>query len=136
MAQRTLHRLQVELVVALWGRVVAYRRVRDHEGGHVGGGWNDVLGALTELQVEELAERLGWLNLFDPWVPSLRYSLDLARCEHRQLAAMLLNLAMGEQEAGLARERATMTAAELTANAADGVTHATAWLSPTLDGRP
>jgi len=81
--------VQVEAVVALWGRVVAPCR----------GSWGAVLARLGDVQAEEVVERVGWLNLLDPCAPELRYAIDLGRWDNRVAAAALLELAMVEEAA-------------------------------------
>ncbi|EQC34531.1 hypothetical protein SDRG_07859 [Saprolegnia diclina VS20] len=51
---------------------------------------------LTERELAELIFRYGWLNLWSPLVPDIYYELDMAIYEQREVAKMLVALALAE----------------------------------------
>ena len=85
MFPQSLPGLRVELVVALFSRVV------DPPGMH------RVLFALSLPERKQLRHRMGWLNLWDPMMPDGRYVLDLSVWEERVVAHALTQLAVSGQ---------------------------------------
>ena len=70
--------------------VIFFCRLVDEENMHL------ALGELIEAEKEALMHRLGALNLFNPFKPDGRYTLDLAQHDTHLLATILIKLAIGE----------------------------------------
>ena len=90
-AQSLRHKLcpHVDIVTALFSRLLDAQSE-----------FHRVLQALEAEQVNDVANRLGWLHIFDPLHPDMqhRYRLDLSQWDHRVLVRMLLELALAEGE--------------------------------------
>ncbi|OQR85469.1 hypothetical protein ACHHYP_11797 [Achlya hypogyna] len=55
-----------------------------------------IFAILSEREIAELIFRYGWLNIWTPLVPDIYYELDMAIYEQREVAQMLVHLALNE----------------------------------------
>ncbi|OQS04567.1 hypothetical protein THRCLA_03203 [Thraustotheca clavata] len=55
-----------------------------------------IFSILSEREIAELIFRYGWLNLWSPLVPDIYYELDMSIYEQREVAKMLVHLALNE----------------------------------------
>ena len=51
---------------------------------------------VTNDEVAQLLYRLGWLNFWCPLIPDIYYELDMSIYEQREMAKMLVRLALDE----------------------------------------
>ncbi|KAF0728468.1 hypothetical protein AaE_009443 [Aphanomyces astaci] len=58
--------------------------------------FQQVLPLLTDDEVAQLLYRVGWLHVWSPLVPDLYYELDLSMYEQREVAKILVQLALNE----------------------------------------
>ncbi|ETW04644.1 hypothetical protein, variant 1 [Aphanomyces invadans] len=58
--------------------------------------FQQVFPLLTDDEIAQLLYRVGWLHVWSPLVPDIYYELDLAIYEQREVAKMLVQLALSE----------------------------------------
>ncbi|KAF0719347.1 Aste57867_1107 [Aphanomyces stellatus] len=58
--------------------------------------FTQIFASLTDAEVAQVIYRLGWLNLWSPLIPEMYYELDLTIYEQREVAKVLVQLAMDE----------------------------------------
>ena len=75
---------QVAVIVALFSRLVDLENL------------DDVLRLMPRFVINEVVSRLGWLNIFSPLKPSMRYEISLVHLDARRFTHVLLGLAAAE----------------------------------------
>jgi hypothetical protein len=82
-----IHKLKIEMIVAMFARLVDVEHFS----------WS-IMHSLSKLELNQVVQRLGWLNVFDPYHPQGEYNLNLEKAEHRKLASMLCRLVQHEED--------------------------------------
>ena len=79
---------QVAVIVALFSRLVDLENL------------DDVLRLMPRAVINEVVSRLGWLNIFSPLKPSMRYEISLQHLDARRFVHVLLAIAAAESGGG------------------------------------